>query len=116
MKRRQRKKLHKRYLDLYIIDLSSVGSSALKNHWRTRLFAADFFVPLRIDKYTLGTSEETGLSPHGVRAVRRHNLVFQVTKLPCNEEGYPEDSYVTFRFQPVEFPEISMDSYNYLAT
>ena len=116
MKRRLRKKLHKRYLDLYIIDLSYVGSSALKKHWRTRLFAADFFVPLRINKYTLGTSEETGLCPHGVSAVRRHNLIFQVTKLPYNEEGLPENSYVTFRFQSVEFPEISMDSYNNLAT
>ena len=114
MKRRLRKKLHKWYLGLYIIDLSYVGNSALTHHWRTRLFCSDFFEPLRIDKHTLGNSKETGLSPSGVRAVQRHNLVYQVTKLPYSEDGLPENSYVTFRFQAVEFPEISTDTYNNL--
>ncbi len=111
MKRRLRKKLHKKYLD-YIIDLSYVGNASKSRHWRTRLMAADFSVPLQIDKHTLGKSEQTGLHPLNTKAVARYNLVYQVTKLPCCEDGWEHGSYVTFRFQSVEFPEINTYSIN----
>ena len=74
--------------------------------------AADFFVPLRIDKNTLGSTAETGFYAADTKAVRRYNLVYQATKLPYNEEGLAEGSFVTFRFQSVEFPDIATDTYN----
>ena len=111
MNRRLRKKLHKKYLD-YVQDLAYVGDVTRGRYWRMRLMAADFFKPHLIDKNTLGSTAETGLDAFTTQAVRRYNLRFQVIKLPYHEEGLEDGSYVTFRFQSVEFPEISTDTYN----
>ncbi len=111
MNRRQRKKLHKKYLDS-IQDLSYVGRITKIRCWRQRLMNANFFEPLRIDKNTLGSTEETGFYAFETKAVKRYNLVYQATKLPYHEEGLAEGSYVTFRFQSVEFPCIVTDTYN----
>lgn len=77
---------------------------------------ADFFEPLRIDKNTLGNTEETGFYEADTKAVSRYNLVFQATKLPVSHGSWDdwatEENYVVFRFQSLEFPSIVTDTYN----
>ena len=92
--------------------MSYVGNANKSRYWRKRIMAEDFSVPLRIDKHSLGSTIETGLYAFVTKAVSQYNLDFQVTKLPYHEEGLAEGSYVTFRFQSVEFPEILFDTYN----
>ncbi len=115
MNRRQRKKLHKKFLD-YIQDLCHVGDSTKRRYWRQRLMNADFFEPLRIDKDTLGSTAETGLGDFTTQALRRYNLVYQATKLPVSHGSWAdwatEENCVVFRFQSVEFPGIVTDTYN----
>lgn len=81
-----------------------------------RLFATEFFQLVRIDTHTLGTPEETGFDAFMTGAVSRYNLIFQVTKPSYSKEGLLENSYVTFRFQSVEFPELSTDTSSNLNT
>jgi len=115
MNYRQRKKLHKKYLNS-IQDLCYVGDITKGRYWRGRLMSAEFFVPLRIDKNTLGSTTETGLHDSTTKAVSRYNLVYQATKLPVSHGSWAdwatEENCVVFRFQSVEFPGIFTDTYN----
>ncbi len=111
MKRRLRKKLHKKYIH-YIIDLSHAGNANNSRRWRTRLMTGAFFDPQLIDKITVGSTAETGYYASDIQAIRQYNLKFLVTKLPGDEYDPEEGSFVTFRFQSFEFPEILFNTYN----
>jgi hypothetical protein len=103
MNKRIRKKLHKRYLELEVIDLSLIAS------WRARLFETPIgqYIPL-------DGSRLEGVPERLMKAIRRHRLEFEAARVPATEAEpwLSEGGLVVFRFRAREFPSIVHHSGN----
>lgn len=96
--RRIDRKLHKRFLDLGVIDASQDSG------WRRRLFAAAMY-----QSFTIDAQHTEGLPDFVARGLRRYELSYTVCRVPESEtpfdqEGY--EGYVFLRFQASRHPEI----------
>jgi hypothetical protein len=100
--RRLRRKVHKRALALEIVDLS------WHTYWRQLLFAA---APWSIVSITARSPE----LPAGARkALSKHRLHFTVQRVPseARRDRWLDPSFVVFRFEAKEFPEVWIESGN----
>lgn len=97
--RRIDRKLHRRDLDLGVIDASQ------DSDWRKRLFAA----PLH-HKFLIDFAHFAGLPDIVVRGVRRYRLEFSVCRLLQGETSFNGEpgweGCEFFRFQARRYPEI----------
>lgn len=75
MNNRIRKKIYKRYLS------SLVGDISVSSIWRQKLFNADYFAWYKLDYTSL-----INTPVFEKEALRRYNLIYQVAKIPPNEE------------------------------
>ncbi|WP_437996318.1 hypothetical protein WMF26_35230 [Sorangium sp. So ce185] len=97
MNKRTRKKLHKRHLELDVIDLSLVA------FWRARLFETPVGNDLPLDG-----SHLEGVPERFRKAIRRHRLEYDVARVPATEAEpwLSEGGLIVFRFRAREFPSV----------
>jgi hypothetical protein len=98
------RKLHRRYLDLGVIDASQ------NTDWRRRLFAA----PLH-QEFVIDAANTMGLPEQVARGVRRYALEFCVCRVTQEETDFREPGWEDcefFRFRARRYPEIVSFSAN----
>ena len=103
MNKRLSKKLHKKWLELDVIDLSQ------DSFWRKKLFEADMNEIFDIDKNNL-----EHLPQSLAKAILKYNLKFKVAKVDGSETDawLSENGCIVFKFWVVEFPKLKMFSGN----
>ena len=98
------RRLHRRYLDLGVIDASQVPA------WRCKLFAAPLHREFSIDSNnTVGLSEAVALG------IRRHALEYVVSRVPQAETTFDEPGWEGcefFCFRARRYPDIASYSAN----
>lgn len=102
-RKRLKKKLHKYWLDMGVIDASQVS------YWRKILFNSEYNEAFPIDKDHL-----EGLWPDTAKAIQRLNLRFKVAKVPAElaEPWLSEGGLVIFKFWAANYPSVKMYSGN----
>ena len=103
MNKRLSKKLHKKWLELDVIDLSQ------DSFWRKKLFNADKNEIFDIDKNNLDH-----LPQSLVKKIIKYNLKFKVAKVDTSETDawLSENGSIVFKFWVVEFPNLKIFSGN----
>ncbi len=99
MSKQSRRKIHKKYLEDVICDVSQSKS------WRKKLFASENY-----EKFPINF-ESTSIAEVGsflYRILLQNVLQYQVEKIPNNEAAGWESSEncVIFKFSAIEFPEV----------
>lgn len=98
-----RRRLYERFTPAIVEHVS------LSSRWRRRIFDSNFGTEFEIT----GVNDE-GMDCELGEALRKHELVFFVSKVPHSQtigwEGY--EGYVMFRFRAAEFPDICSFSAN----
>jgi hypothetical protein len=92
------RKLHRRFLELGVIDASQ------NREWRVRLFAAPMHHLFEIDPRNTG-----GLSPSVARGIRRYGLSYTVCRVPQSETSFDEPDWkgcLFFCFRARRYPDI----------
>ncbi|GAA5441854.1 hypothetical protein Misp06_00015 [Microbulbifer sp. NBRC 101763] len=102
MKRKPRvlKKIHRRWLELAIIDLSQDPT------WRERLFNSEYNSEFPIDSENC-----EGLWQPALKALGKYGLEYTVSKVPENQVVEPwlaEDGLAVFEFKAKKFPTVCM--------
>jgi len=97
----QRANLFKRHIGDVVMDISQ------SNHWRQLLFSSEYN-----KKHLINSDSEFHFPNHTKTPLLEHNLKFYVSKvLECPEEF--DEWCVIFKFESIEFPEITQYSGNY---
>ncbi|MDB5335268.1 MAG: hypothetical protein JWN70_887 [Planctomycetaceae bacterium] len=98
------RKLHRRYLDLGVVDASQVSG------WRRRLFAA----PMH-QKFVIDSRNMAGMPTSVARAIKRFGLSYSVCRVSQAESTFIEpdwDGLMFFQFQARRYPDIVAFSAN----
>lgn len=101
-RKRQDKKLHKKWLDYGVIDAST------ESFWRKKLFAADDHEPFPIDAV-----HHQGLAKDVVEALHRYELQYLVAKVPAEAStADPDEDFVIFKFWARRHPSVQALTFN----
>lgn len=97
------KKIHKRWLESYVLDLSQ------NSYWRKRLFDS---APGEVIAVSRGCT--LGLRSDAQIAVRRYGLHFSLQKIESSEDEtwLSEDGFVVFEFWATAYPSFRVRSGN----
>jgi len=94
------KKRRRRLYKNWIVDIALDISTSI--HWRELLFNSDYD-----ERFLISSSSGVHLPSYPQDAIIKHNLQFYVSKvLTCPIQYFVDDSYIIFKFESVEFPEI----------
>lgn len=103
MKKRLDKKIHKKWLEMGVIDASQ------KSYWRKKLFEAEYHQAFPIDKNHLES-----ILPDVAKAIKKYNLRYLVAKVPADEAEpwLSEGGLIIFKFWAINHPSVKMFSGN----